>query len=128
MSNITSVYFLGILFMALSCVLFLTVFFPSWFAGPPRRFWVTRLTYHNDKDQQSFVRFMWVLAWCTALLGSLLVSWNDERLPQTFGWILAGAIFSIVSVWAISKVIVAFIILVAWIIDWVKGKNQLLPK
>ena len=114
--------------MALSCVLFLTVFFPSWFARPPRRFWVTRLTYHNDKDQQSFVRFMWVLAWCTALLGSLLVSWNDERLPQTFGWILAGAIFSIVSVWAISKVIVAFIILVAWIIDWVKGKNQLLPK
>ena len=61
-----SAYFVGILLMGLSCVIFLTVFLPSWYEGYTRRFWITRLTYKDNNDQQSFVRFY---------VGVRMVSW-----------------------------------------------------
>lgn len=119
-----STYFLGIIFMSLSCTLFLGVFFPSWYSGNPRQFWVARLTYADDEEQQKNSRAMWVFAWCCALLGSVLTAYNHPNIPHTFGWILGQTIYGIVLTWLFAKVIVALSILLRYIwliLCWVKG-------
>lgn len=110
-----SAYFLGILLQSLSCVAFLIVFFPSWFGGRPRRFLVARLTYVNDKEQQSVVRFMWLLAWLTALVGSFVSAYNHSQIPHTFGWIFGQTVYGVVLSWLLAKAILALCIVLQYI-------------
>ncbi len=123
-----STYFLGIIFMSLSCTLFLGVFFPSWYYGNPRQFWVARLTYADDEDQQKNSRAMWVFAWCTAVIGSVLTAYNLPNIPHTFWWILAQTIYGIILTWLMAKAIVALSILLqhiwfslCWVKNWICG-------
>ncbi|MBR6355863.1 MAG: hypothetical protein IKR92_03305 [Alphaproteobacteria bacterium] len=132
---ISSVYFLGIILMAGACGLFLSVFFPSWYAGYPRRFWKARLTYKDDKDQQSVARFSWFAAWILAFIGSLLAAWNMESIPHTFWWITAQTLYGIVVIWLLAKAIVALCILVQYIgygiirlKRWIFNDKPLFPK
>lgn len=110
-----SAYFFGILLMGLSCVIFLTVFLPSWYEGYHRRFWITRLTYKDNNDQQSFVRFMWVFAWFLGFCGSFITSYNLGSIPHTFWWIFAQTCFEVILIWLMAKVIFAIIILLQYI-------------
>ena len=108
----SSTYFLGILLMSASCAAFCVVFFPSWFAGSPRRFWTVHLTYENEKELQTLVRFAWLVAWCLAVASSLLVACNDSRIPQTFWWILGDTCYSIAMILVIAKLVVVLSIFV----------------
>ncbi len=112
MDYLTSVQFLACLLMSLSCVLFVGVFLPSWFVAHPRRFWVARLTYKDDKEQQSFVRFVWLSAWMTALIGSYV--WLIT-LPMSNALLeMAQVIWGIFLVWIIAKAFVALCILLQY--------------
>ena len=130
-----STYFLGILFMALSCILFLTVFFLSWYTNHPHRFWITRLTYVNDKEQQSFVRLTWLLAWLVAFIGSLITAYNHPEIPHTFWWILGQTVYGVILVWLLAKAILLLCILLQyicsgfiWLKDWICNDKSLFNK
>lgn len=121
-----SAYFLGIILMASSCALFCAVFFPSWYVGHPRRFWITRLTYPDDQKQQQFVRLMWLLAWIIAIVGSFIAAYNHPKIQHTFYWILEQSVYEVVLVWLIAKSLLVFYILLryvwlafVWLRDWV---------
>lgn len=117
-----SAYFLGILVMVAALVAFLTTFVLSWWYTSNRAFWLTRLTY-DDVDTQKSARLFWLLAWLLAVVGSLIVSVNDPKLPHTFMWILLQTCFNMVITWLIAKVILAVAILVNWIKNWIyEGK------
>ena len=102
---------LATLLMAGSLVFFLAVFFPSWYLAHPRRFWLARLTYREDKEQQSFVRFMWVLAWVSCIGGSLV--WMLILPINGVIFKLLQFLWGIILVWGIAKVIVALSILLS---------------
>lgn len=130
-----SVYFLGIILMAGACGLFLSVFIPSWYAGYPRRFWKARLTYEDDKDQQSVARFSWFAAWILAAIGSFLAAYNLQSIPHTFGWISAQTLYGIILIWLLAKAIVMLCILVQYIgygiiriKEWIFNDKPLFPK
>ena len=132
---ISSVYFLGIILMAGACGLFLSVFFPSWYAGYPRRFWMTRLTYEDDTDQQSVARFSWLTAWILALVGSILAACDHPHIQFDFWWGTLQVIYSILLVWLTAKVLVALSILVQYIgygvirlKQWIFNDKPLFPK
>lgn len=111
----TSLYFLGILTVALACTMFCAVFFPSWYGGHPRRFWLARLTYDNDAEQQSSVRFMWIAAWILSFIGSLVIAYNIPNLPHTFWWIAAQTLYGVLMTWLIAKMLLALCILLQYI-------------
>lgn len=130
-----SAYFLGILLMAGGCILFLVTFFPSWYGGHLRRFWLTRLTYKDDKDQQSFVRFMWILAWLLSVIGSLVVAYNHPNVQHSFGSVLIQMLYYIVVIWLIAKAIMACFICVQHVIqaiirikEWIFNDKPLFRK
>lgn len=111
-----SAYFVGILIMGLGCVAFLTVFFPSYFESRPRRFWIARLTYDDDEQQQSFCRFMWIMAWIFTLLGSVVTTcFNPHIQYDDFWWGFTNTLWGVILVWALSKAIIAFLILIWYI-------------
>lgn len=130
-----SAYFLGILIMTAACIFFLWIFFPSWYIGRPRRFWLARLTYDDDKDQQSVVRVMWLVAWIFAIIGSLVTAFNLKSVPHTFWWILLQTLYHILWIWLMAKAIIALCILVqhiGYVIirlkQWIFNDKPLFPK
>lgn len=130
-----SVYFLGIILMTGACGLFLSVFIPSWYAGYPRRFWKARLTYEDDKDQQSVARFSWFAAWILAFIGSALAIYNHPDFQFDFWLGTAQVICDVFLVWLFAKVIVALCILVQYIgygiirlKQWIFNDKPLFPK
>ena len=127
-----SAYFLGFILMALSGALFFAVFLPSWYVGHPRRFWITRLTYPDDQDQQQFVRFVWLLAWVIALVGSFIAACNHPKMPHTLNLILGQAVYNVIVIWLVAKLSLVFCIIVryvwlvfVWIKDWVQHDKSL---
>lgn len=124
---------LATLLMAGSLVFFLAVFFPSWYACHPRRFWLARLTYREDSEQQSFVRFMWVLAWVSCIGGSLV--WMLILPINGVIFKLLQFLWRIILVWGFAKVIVALSILLQCILfasirlrNWIFRGSPLFPK
>ena len=135
MDLFASPYFLGILFLSGACIFFLVVFFSSWYAQRPRRFWLARLTYEDDKDQQGFVRLSWVAAWFFAIIGSLLVAFNHPLIPRAPYDIILQTVYGILLVWLISKAIVAACIFLQriWFVlirvnNWIFHGKPLFPK
>jgi len=97
--------------MGLGCAAFLTVFFPSYFESRPRRFWIARLTY-DDKDDQSFFRFMWIMAWIFTLLGSLVTTCTNPHIQYDFWWGFVQTLWGVILSWLMAKAIIAFLILI----------------
>ena len=130
-----SAYFLGILIMSGACCFFLAVFFTSWYAGPPRRFWTSRLTYEDDPDQQSFVRATWSAAWILAIIGSFIVAYNHPKVIHAPYDILLQTAYGVFLIWLISKAIVAFCIFLQriWFVllrvkNWMFHGKPLFPR
>ena len=121
----TSTYFFGILLMSGAVTFFLPVFAMGWFKCSPRRFFKTCLSYETKEDQQ-FARFMWMIAWCLSMIGSLLVACNHPNIPHEFLPILVAMICSIIQIWVIAKVVFALFILVAKVKDWILNDKPLL--
>lgn len=135
MEFFASAYFLGILFLSGSCIFFLVVFFYSWYAELPRRFWISRLTYEDDADTQSIVRFSWAAAWLFAIIGSLLVAFNHPKVPHAPYDIMLQTAWGIFLIWLVAKVIVAACIFLQriWFVllrvkDWIFHGKPLFPK
>ena len=110
MEFFASTYFLGLLILTGGCVFFLCVFFPSWFDGYPRRFWITRLTYKDDEDQQSLVRFLWIMAWLLSAIGSIIATCNHPHIQFDFWWGTAQVLYCIFLAWLIAKAVLAICI------------------
>lgn len=115
MLSLTDDSFLGIMFMAGACILFLAVFIPSWFKGNPRRFWVARLTYKNEPDQQQMSRFFWVLAWLLATVGALVSTLNLPQKTSEFWWVLGQTLYFVFALWLIAKIVMAAFIAIQYI-------------
>lgn len=135
LNSFASLYFFGILLMVGSFIAFLAVFFPSWYAERPRRFWLVRLTYGDDKEQQIFVRIMWLSAWILAIIGSLIVRYNDSRIPHEPLWITCQCFCDILICWMMAKLIVLISIVLQYvyfgfikIYEWIFKGKDLFPK
>ncbi len=133
---LASPFFLGIIMMAGSCCFLLTVYFTEWGESGCKKFGliVTRLTY-SDKDQQSFVRFMWFLAWILGFAASLLIALVDPRVPHEFTWIFVNICWNLLLIVLLAKFIVLFCIAMRYlwfalvrIKEWIFNDKSLLSK
>jgi len=126
--------FLCYLFWALATIGFLFVSFSSWYGSErPRRFWLARLTYKEDKDMQSIVRLSWLLTLICGLVSSfcLMLCMNLNGF-----WLgLAQTLYGFVVAWLLAKVILAAIIAFQYIgyavirlKNWILHDKPLFPR
>ena len=119
--------FLGILFLVGGVGLFLTPDFYSWFHEDSRHFWLPKLTY-ADSDTQSFVRTTWILGIVFCIIGSVIVSVNDPRNPEGYGWIFFETIYLLISAWVLRKLILSAVIIISLLWNWAIHGKPLLKK
>ncbi|MBQ7633587.1 MAG: hypothetical protein IJS88_05715 [Alphaproteobacteria bacterium] len=134
MEFIQKTEFLCYLFLALSTICFITVSLHSWYGSErPRRFWLARLTYNEDKEMQSFVRVAWLLALIFGLISSfcLMLCMNLEG----FWLCLAQTLYWFVAAWILAKVILAAVIVFQYVgytfirlKNWILHDKPLFPK